>query len=59
MNDLIRETFEKGEGIFRMIPALIPVKFGLPGRRLKLHPDDYYAFGAVVAPRTPNGRIKA
>lgn len=46
MNDLIRETFEKGEGIFRMIPALIPVKFGLPGRRLKLHPDDYYAFGA-------------
>ena len=29
-----------------MIPALIPIKFGVAGHRLKLHPDDYLAFGA-------------
>lgn len=45
MNNLIRDTFDSGKGVFRMIPAFIPVKFGVPGRRLKIHPDDYYAFG--------------
>lgn len=42
----IRETFRKGQGIFRLIPTFVPRRFGQPGRRLRLHPDDYYAFGA-------------
>lgn len=45
MEKLIRETFESGDGIFRMIPNYIPVKFGVPGRRLKIHPDDYFKYG--------------
>ncbi|MDO5423735.1 MAG: hypothetical protein Q4F41_08430 [Eubacteriales bacterium] len=46
MSNLIRDTFEAGNGIFRMIPNFIPIKFGKPGRRLKLHPDDYFKLGA-------------
>ncbi len=46
MSDSIRKTFEQGNGIFRMVPNFIPVKFGVPGRRLKIHPDDYFAYGA-------------
>lgn len=42
---LIRETFEKGKGVFRLFPAFVPRRFGKAGRRLKLHPDDYFAFG--------------
>ena len=41
----IRETFERGEGILRMVPNFVPVKFGVPGRRLKIYPGDYYKFG--------------
>ncbi len=29
-----------------MCPNWVPRSFCIPGRRLKLHPDDYYAFGA-------------
>lgn len=46
MQDQIRTTFEQGGGIFRMVPAFVPVRFGIPGKRLKIHPDDYMAFGA-------------
>jgi len=42
---LIRETFDKHEGIFRLIPTFVPRLFGQAGRRLRLHPDDYYALG--------------
>lgn len=42
---VIRSTFEKGEGILRLLPAFVPRRFGKAGRRLKLHPDDYFAFG--------------
>lgn len=37
MSTKIRETLKKGDGIFRMVPCFIPVKFGIPGRRLKIH----------------------
>ncbi|MBC8264093.1 MAG: hypothetical protein H8E47_08235 [Anaerolineales bacterium] len=37
---------EQGEGILRLAPAWVPRVFCIPGRRIKLHPDDYYAFGA-------------
>lgn len=48
----IRETFEKGQGIFRMAPVFVPRRFSQAGRRLRLHPDDYYALG------TQRGSIK-
>lgn len=41
----IRETFMKGHGIFRMVPVFIPRRFNQAGKRLRLHPDDYYALG--------------
>jgi hypothetical protein len=37
---------EDGEGILRMVPTWVPRTFCIPGRRLKLHPADLYAFGA-------------
>ncbi len=48
----IRETYEKNGGIFRLIPTFVPRRFSQPGRRLRLHPDDYYALG------TDRGAIK-
>ena len=48
----INETFEKGQGIFRMVPNWVPRRFNQAGCRLRLHPDDYYALG------TPRGSIK-
>lgn len=48
----IHETYEKGQGIFRMAPIFIPRLFNQAGRRLRLHPDDYYALG------TRRGAIK-
>ena len=41
----IHNTFEKGAGIFRLIPTFVPRRFSDAGRRLRLHPDDYYALG--------------
>ena len=41
----LRETFEANGGIFRLTPAWVPRSFCIPGRRIKLHPDDYYALG--------------
>ena len=41
----IREAFEKGEGILRLVPVFVPRRFNKAGRRLRLHPDDYYALG--------------
>jgi len=42
----LRQAIEEGEGILRLAPCWVPRSFLMPGRRLKLHPDDYYALGA-------------
>ena len=39
-------ALEQGNGILRLAPNWVPRSFCIPGRRLKLHPDDLYAFGA-------------
>lgn len=39
-------VFEQGEGIVRLAPSWVPRSFCIPGRRIKLHTADYYAFGA-------------
>jgi len=40
------QAFEQGEGILRLAPAWVPRAFCIPGKRIKLHPRDYYAYGA-------------
>jgi hypothetical protein len=42
----VKAAIERGEGILRLAPCWVPRSFLMPGRRLKLHPDDYYALGA-------------
>lgn len=35
---VIRETFERGGGVLRLMPCFIPRPWGKAGRRLRLHP---------------------
>ena len=48
MNDerIIRAALDQGKGVLRLAPNWVPRDFCIPGRRIKLHPDDYYAYGA-------------
>jgi hypothetical protein len=39
-------ALEAGEGVLRLTPTWVPRSFLMPGRRLKLAPQDYYAMGA-------------
>lgn len=39
------KALEQGEGILRLTPTWVPRSFCVPGRRIKLHPDDYYILG--------------
>ena len=41
----VLNAIEAGAGIVRLEPCWVPRAFLVPGRRLKLHPDDIYAFG--------------
>ncbi len=43
---VIEKAINDGKGILRLAPAWVPRSFLMPGRRLKLHPDDLYKFGA-------------
>ena len=42
----IDAAINKGKGVLRLAPSWVPRSFCIPGKRLKLHPSDYYAFGA-------------
>jgi hypothetical protein len=42
---IVARALEQGEGILRLAPNWVPRSFCVPGRRIKLHPDDYYALG--------------
>jgi len=44
-DSIIQAAFDRGGGILRLAPAWVPRSFCIPGRRIKLHPDDYYALG--------------
>lgn len=44
MNDS-RKILENGQGILQLLPTWVPRPFNRPGRRLRLHPDDYFAMG--------------
>lgn len=43
---ILGKALEQGKGVFRLAPNWVPREFCIPGKRLKLHPDDYYSFGA-------------
>lgn len=42
----LSEFLNSQNGILRLTPTWVPRAFCRPGRRLKLHPDDYYSLGA-------------
>ena len=42
---LAKKALEQGKGILRLAPTWVPRSFCVPGRRIKLHPDDYYVLG--------------
>ena len=42
---LLETALDAGAGILRLAPTWVPRSFLQPGRRLKLHPADYYALG--------------
>jgi len=41
----VRDAIDAGGGLLRLEPAWVPRTFMVPGRRLRLHPDDVYARG--------------
>ncbi len=42
---LTANALSETDGILRLAPTWVPRSFLQPGRRLKLHPNDYYALG--------------
>jgi hypothetical protein len=40
-----QRALEQGAGILRLAPTWVPRSFCVPGRRIRLHPDDYFALG--------------
>ena len=47
VKSITERALEAGNGILRLAPAWVPRSFCVPGRRIKLHPDDYYAYGGI------------
>jgi hypothetical protein len=45
VRSLAERAMDQGQGILRLAPNWVPRSFCIPGRRIKLHPDDYYALG--------------
>ncbi|MDC0325601.1 hypothetical protein OAM01_02475 [bacterium] len=43
---LVESALQETGGLLRLAPCWVPRSFLQPGLRLKLHPDDVYAFGA-------------
>ena len=42
----LAEALDAGEGLLRLAPNWVPRSFLHPGKRIKLHPHDWYAYGA-------------
>lgn len=40
----VDRVLDAGAGVLRLAPSWVPRAFCTPGRRLRLHPDDYYPF---------------
>ncbi len=46
IDKVLSSALDAGGGLLRLTPTWVPRSFLHPGHRIKLHPDDYYAFGA-------------
>ena len=44
---LSQKLLQEGKGILRLAPTWVPRAFCRPGKRIKLHPDDYYCKGVA------------
>jgi hypothetical protein len=40
-----KDLLLEGQGVLRLKPTWVPRSFCRPGKRIKLHPDDYYVLG--------------
>jgi len=45
-SSIASKALDQGKGIVRLAPNWVPRSFCVPGRRIKLHPDDYYVLGS-------------
>jgi hypothetical protein len=45
VKEFTKKALETDNGLLRLAPCWVPRAFCIPGRRLKLHPDDLYALG--------------
>ena len=45
LKPLVEAALSESGGLLRLAPCWVPRSFLQPGKRLKLHPDDLYAFG--------------
>lgn len=43
---ILESALDAGEGLLRLTPTWVPRSFLHPGKRIRLHPDDWYAYGA-------------
>jgi hypothetical protein len=43
---VLDSAMDAGGGLLRLTPTWVPRSFLHPGKRIRLHPDDYYAMGA-------------
>jgi len=46
IGQILADALDAGEGLLRLTPTWVPRSFLHPGKRIKLHPSDYYSFGA-------------
>src|SRR5215469_2576502 len=45
VRSIVEAALQETGGVLRLAPCWVPRSFLQPGKRLKLHPDDLYAFG--------------
>jgi hypothetical protein len=46
VSGLLNRALDAGQGLLRLTPTWVPRSFLHPGKRIRLHPDDWYAYGA-------------
>src|SRR6476660_4040467 len=46
VSGLLSRALDAGQGVLRLTPTWVPRSFLHPGKRIRLHPDDWYAYGA-------------
>ncbi len=43
---ILDRALDAGQGLLRLTPTWVPRSFLHPGKRIKLHPNEYYSYGA-------------